>query len=308
MMESMRCAPLLLVLSASALTGSASAAAKTVPIVYVQGLACPAHQTCTGKPAYFDRIRKIARIGFPSTQVSDGASSDMHPAWSPDHTRIAFIRVSANGLSYTLWTMLANGGGQRQLTHGTAVAAEPAWSPDGKTIVFHGSANGGRTFDLFTIPATGGAAKNITRDPAGVGALNPSWSPDGKLIVFQRMKNDSGAGTGLYTIRPDGSALTRMTVGGMDPAWSPGGRTIAAVFPDPRSGGQLQIYTVSPNGTGRRRLTSGAESTAPAWAPDGGAIVFVRGTQIALVGARGGRVKQITRPLKGLAFVDTPAW
>ena len=75
----------------------------------------------------------------------------MHPAWSPDHTRIAFIRVSRNGLSYTLWTMLANGGGQRQLTHGTSVAAEPAWSPNGKTIVFRGSSNGGRTFDLYTI-------------------------------------------------------------------------------------------------------------------------------------------------------------
>jgi len=295
-----------LVLAVSA--APASAARPLPPILYVQGLACPAHESCTGRTAHNDRIRRIARVGFPSTALSRGAFSDMHPTWSPDHTRIAFIRVSANGLSYTLWTMFANGGGQRQLTHGTAVAAEPAWSPDGKAIVFRGSANGGRTFDLFTIPATGGAAKNITRDPACVGALNPSWSPDGKLIVFQRMKNNSGAGTGLYTIRPDGSALKRMTVGGMDPAWSPGGRTIAAVFPDPRSGGQLQIYTVSPNGTGRRRLTSGAESTAPAWAPDGGAIVFVRGTQIALVGARGGRVKQITRPLKGLAFVDTPAW
>jgi Tol biopolymer transport system component len=286
----------------------ASAARPLPPILYVQGLACPAHQACTGKPAYNDRVRRIARLGFPSTALSSGAFGDMHPAWSPDHSRIAFIRASANGLSYTVWTMLANGSGQRQLTQGTSVAAEPAWSPNGKTIVFRGSANSGRTFDLFTIPATGGAAKNITHDPAGVGALNPSWSPDGKLIVFQRMKNNSGAGTGLFTIHPDGSGLKRVTVGGMDPAWSPNGKKIAAVFPDAGSGGQFQIYTLSPDGTGRRRLTSGTESTAPAWAPDSGAIVFVRGSQIALVGANGGRVKQITRPLKGLAFVDTPAW
>jgi Tol biopolymer transport system component len=293
-----------------ALTVPAAGAAgrPAAPILYVQGLACPAHKSCTGKPAYYDRIRKIQRIGFPSTAVSSGAFDDFHPAWSPHHTRIAFVRVSRNGLSYTLWTMLGNGGGRRQLTRGTTVAGEPDWSPDGKTIVFRSSSNGGRTFDLYTIPAAGGAVRNVTRNPAGVSALNPSWAPNGKLIVFQRMKVNSGAGTGLFTIRPDGSGLKRLTVGGMDPAWSPNGRKIAAIFPDPSSGNQLQIYTLNANGTGRVRVTSGTESTAPAWSPSGTQIAFVRGSQIAVVGASGGRVKQITRPLKGLAFVDTPAW
>jgi Tol biopolymer transport system component len=296
------------VLAGLALPAAGNARGVSTPILYVQGLACPAHGSCIGKPAYFDRIRKIARIGFPSTRVSNGLFSDSHPAWSPDSRKIAFIRVSRNGLSYTLWTMLANGGGQRQLTRGTAVAEEPSWSPDGKTIVYRSSSNGGRTFDLYTIPAAGGAARNVTRNAAGVGALNPDWSPNGNLIVFQRMKNGSGAGTGLYTIRPDGSGLRRLTIGGQDPAWSPNGRRIAAVFPDARSGGQLEIYTLNANGTGRRRVTSGPEGTAPAWSPDGARIVFVRGSQIALIGAAGGRVKQITRPLRGLAFVDTPSW
>jgi Tol biopolymer transport system component len=295
---------LLLPLLLAALPASSTAATGAQPILYVQGLACPAHESCTGKPAYFDRIRLIPRVGFPSKPVSTGAFDAMHPAWSPDHTKIAFIRVSHNGLSYTLWTMLANGSGQRQLTQGTAVAAEPAWSPDGRTIVFRG---GTRTFDLYTIPAGGGVAKNITRNPPSVGALNPSWSRNG-LIVFQRTKTGSGAGTGLFTIRPDGTGLKRLTVGGMDPAWSPNGKKIAAIFPDPASGGQLQIYTLNANGTGRTRITSGTESTAPAWSPTGTEIAFVRGGQIALVGAVGGRIKEVTRPRHGLAFVDAPAW
>jgi Tol biopolymer transport system component len=291
-----------------ALPAASTAARPQPPLLYVQGLACPAHKSCTGKDGYNDRIRKIARVGLPSTPVSSGVFSDFEPVWSPDHTRVAFIRVSRNGLSYTLWTMLPNGSSQRQLIHGTTVAAEPAWSPDGKRIVFRGSSNRGRTFDLFTVPAAGGALRNVTHNPDGVGALNPSWSPDGKLIVFQRMKNNSGAGTGLYTIRPDGRGLERLTVGGMDPAWSPNGKKIAAVFPDPASRGQFEIYTLNANGTGTMRVTSGTESTAPAWSPSGTRIAFVRGTQIALVGPTGGRVEQITRPLKGLAFVDTPAW
>jgi Tol biopolymer transport system component len=295
-------------LAVFALAASTASAATTVPILYARGNACPAHRSCTGKPAYFDRIRKIARLGFPSTPVSSGAFSDSHPAWSPDHTRIAFIRVSRNGLSYTLWTMRANGTGARQLTHGTTVAEEPAWSPDGKTIVFRSSANGGRTLDLFTIPAAGGIARNITRNPVGVGALNPDWSPNGKLIVFQRMKRNSGAGTGLYTVRPDGTGLERLTVGGVDPAWSPDGKKIAAAFPDAASGGQFEIYTLNRTGTAKKRVTSGTESTAPAWSPDGTRIACVRGTQIAVVSLGSGRVKQVTRPLHGLAFVDTPAW
>ncbi len=282
--------------------------ARSAPILYVQGLACPAHKSCTGKPAYFDRIRVIPRIGFPSRQLSSGAFDDMHPAWSPDHTRIAFVRVSRNGLSYALWTMRANGTGQRRLTRGAMVAAEPAWSPDGRTIVYRSSSPNQRTFDLWTIPASGGTARDVTRNPDGVGALNPDWSPNGRLIVFQRMRTGSGAGTGLFTIRPDGTGLRRLTIGGMDPAWSPSGRRIAAVFPDPRSGGQLEIYTLNANGTGRARVTSAAEATAPAWSPDGSRIAFVRGSQIAVVGAAGGRVKQVTRPLRGLAFVDTPSW
>jgi Tol biopolymer transport system component len=295
-------------LAAFALPASAAPAAKPAPILYVQGLACPAHSSCTGKPDYLDRIRRIAKVGFPSTRVSSGAFSDSHPAWSPDYRRIAFIRASRNGLSYTLWTMRANGGGQKQLTRGTAVAEEPAWSPDGRTIVFRSSTNGGRTFDLFTIPADGGAVRNVTRNPAGVGALNPSWSPNGRLIVFQRTKSNSGAGTGLYTIRPDGTGLRRLTVGGMDPAWSPDGTKIAAVFPDAASGGRLELYTLNANGMGRVRVTSGPASTEPAWSPTGGQIAFVRGSQITVVSAGGGRVKQVTPPLRGLAFVDTPDW
>ena len=200
MMESMKLLAVAAV-AALALPAADTATRPVPPVLYVQGLACPAHGSCAGKPAYFDRIRRIARVGFPSTPVSSGAFSDSHPEWSPDHTRIAFIRVSRNGLSYTLWTMQANGTGQRQITHGTEVTEEPSWSPDGRTIVFRGSANG-RTFDLFAIPAAGGAARNITRNPAGVGSLNPDWSPDGRLIVFQRTKSNSGAGTGLYSSGP----------------------------------------------------------------------------------------------------------
>ncbi len=283
-------------------------AAPAPPILYVQGLNCPAHKSCTRLPAYFDRIRKITRVGFPSTQLSSGASSDSSPSWSRNHRRIAFVRESHNGLSYTIRVMNANGSGVRALTHGNVVDAEPSWSPDGKRIVFRANSPDRRTFDLYTIGANGKGLRNVTRNADSVGALDPDWSPNGKLIAFERTKQGSGAGTGIYTIRPDGTGLKRLRIGGQDPAWSPSGKRIAFVLPDPASGGKIQIYLMNANGAGRTRLTNGPESTAPAWSPDGSRIVFVRGTQITLIGVNGRGLKQVTRRLHGGKFVDTPDW
>ncbi len=297
-----------LVAGLSAFGRASEAASPAQPILYVQGVGCPAHKNCTRLPAYFDRIRQIRRVGFPSTQLSSGTFSDSHPVLSRDHRRIAFVRESHNGLSYTIWIMNANGSGARALTHGNVVDTEPTWSPDGKTIVFRGNSPNGRTFDLYAVATVGRGLRNVTHNSDNVGALDPDWSPNGKLIVFARRNQSSGAGTGIYTIRPSGTGLRRLRIGGLDPAWSPNGRRIAFVLADPRSSGQFQIYLMNATGGGARRLTSGAESVAPAWSPDGSRIVSVRGTQITLIGTNGRGTKQLTRRLRGGKFVDTPDW
>ena len=61
-------------------------------------------------------------------------------------------------------------------------------------------------------------------------------------------------------------------------------------------------------GTASVRLTSGKESVSPAWSPDGSQIVCIRDNQVTLVTVKNRAVKQLTRPLKGLAFVADPAW
>ena len=38
--------------------------------------------------------------------------------------------------------------------------------------------------------------------------VSPAWSPDGQLIVFSRLAD---GGSALYTMRPDGSQLTKIT-------------------------------------------------------------------------------------------------
>jgi Tol biopolymer transport system component len=303
-----RAAAIVLVVALVLLPGSlAAGGVPSAPILYVQGLQCPAHKSCSGS-ANYDRIREIPRVGFPSRALSNGTFSDSQPAWSPNHEQIAFVRESHNGLSYAIWVMNANGSDARAVTHGNVVDAEPSWSPDGKTIVFRGPSADGRSFDLYTVGVNRAGQKRLTSNADNVTATNPDWSPNGKLIVFQRMKSGSGAGSGIYTIRSDGTGLKRLAIGGQQPVWSPNGERIAFVSSDSTAPGLNEIFVMNATGTGKKRLTRGAESTSPSWSPSGSQLVLLRGSQITLIHATGTGIKQLTKPLHGLAFVDTPDW
>ena len=136
-----------------------------------------------------------------------GARNVRHPAWSPDARRIAFECRIATGQS-DICVINADGTGFAQLTKDAATDSEPTWSPDGKTIAF--TTTRGSTFPGVAIMAADGT--NPTRIADG---RSPEWLRDGSRLVF------SAAG-GLFTIRPEGSGLTRLTTGKhFDPAVRP---------------------------------------------------------------------------------------
>ncbi|HWS37425.1 MAG TPA: hypothetical protein VN408_32440 [Actinoplanes sp.] len=124
------------------------------------------------------------------------------PRWSPDGGQLAYLKDGR------LWTMRADGSGNRRLT--TRTAAGPSWSPDGKSLAFASlSCTGGP--GVYRIAAGGKAAAQpevlFPRDcrgeelpeeqaPVGRGAkatLNErlatddavAWSPDGKRLAFR---------------------------------------------------------------------------------------------------------------------------
>jgi Tol biopolymer transport system component len=106
----------------------------------------------------------------------------------------------------------------------------------------------------------------------------PLWSPRGDLIMFSRQVD---AAYEIYTIRPDGTLLTRLTfTNGNDAhmAWSPDGESIA--FVSSRTGFKDEVaYTDAPqpygelfvmryDGTRVQQLTDNQwEDGTPAWQP-----------------------------------------
>ena len=73
-----------------------------------------------------------AAAGEP-VQLTRGAA-DSAPAWSPDGSRIAFLR--AQDCSAQVWLLPAAGGEPEQLTTLPLGAGAPVWSPDGTKIAF----------------------------------------------------------------------------------------------------------------------------------------------------------------------------
>jgi len=152
-----------------------------------------------------------------------------------------------------------------RLTKRGSLNVAPSWSPDGRAIVYQSYQTG--YVDIF-IQSLFDVQVQLARPARGTDRAQnylPAWSPDGRRIAFQ--SNRDGGAYEIYTVRPDGSDLRRLTFDPSwdgSPTWSPDGTKIA--FTSDRSGSN-QVYIMSADGGPAEKLTSEpVKADRPTWA------------------------------------------
>lgn len=151
----------------------------------------------------------------------------MSPYYSPDGSRIAFMRASVAApvcqWNWDVWTMAADGSNQRRITSHLAADMYPRWSPDGSLIIFAGCRNF-LDFDLYTINWTTNVERRLTS-----WFLSNEWggtySTDNRYVAFS---SDIDANVEIYIMPAGGGSATNLTRHSADdgvPSWKPAGTT-----------------------------------------------------------------------------------
>jgi dipeptidyl aminopeptidase/acylaminoacyl peptidase len=130
--------------------------------------------------------------------------ADTEPSFSADGHAIAFVREG------DVYSMRADGSGQKQLTNGSEIDSRPVISPNGRVVVFERRTAPGAARDLFTISVSGDTPKALATSPGD--EHEASFSPDGQTIAFVRTSvAGGGSNDDIYTVRPSGAKQRRLT-------------------------------------------------------------------------------------------------
>jgi Tol biopolymer transport system component len=170
------------------------------------------------------------------------------------------------GKHYQLFTIAADGSGERQLTRFTdsdGVWAE--WSPDGKRLVFERDVYKGAQVIRALIETMNADGSSLHAVRATGFNGRPSWSPDGKRIVYSTLDYGKKAtvtvmaanGTGVKTVigipLPEKTFQAKGSKGLDSPSFSPDGKRIAFVWR--KKAGPAAIYTINTSGGSPRQVT-----------------------------------------------------
>jgi len=241
-------------------------------------------------------VRSLSGVGNIATNLTQNASDDWTPVWSPDGQRIAF--ASNRDGNTEVYVMAANGTEPTNLTQNADTDGwNLVWSPDGQRIAFTSERDGNT--EVYVMAADGTEPTNLTQSEGDDWA--PVWSSDGQRIAF--LSNRDG-NTEVYVMAADGTEPTNLTQSEGDdwaPVWSPDSERIA--FSSNRDD-NTEVYVMDADGTNPTNLTQNAgDDRDPVWSPDGQHIAFASNrdgnTEVYVMDADGTQQTRLTYHFSG---------
>lgn len=268
-----------------------------------------------GKVAYTAGTNQIFLTGsgqltFPPPLIADGS-----PAFSPDGSRVAFLRSTpvATGYRYQLMTVKSDGTGLTQVTDSTPFASggvvpfssvtSPTWHRRGQRISFFVGAGPSANHGIWTAGGPAGLVQTVQSDDARF----LQWSPTTDELVytcrFRPTQIDLcvfDEATGATRQLPvDWEGLSSVGIG--EPKWTPDGEKIVFFgnYLSSEGGGshvvsRYDIFTINADGGALGKLSdsgpdlcpdrpAGAPTyvfQSPSPSPDGGSIAAYRLTNV----------------------------
>jgi Tol biopolymer transport system component len=277
----------ILALLALAIPAAASAKARAGAVVFSQSWSESREGESTLKGGLF-----AIRDGHLNQLTEDAA--DAEPSFSPDGRTIAYARAG------DLFSVRPDGSGQRQLTSGPEIDSAPRVSPNGRYVVFERRAGAGAPADLYTVGVQGGGLKHLTSGAND--DREAHFSPDGKTIVFVRATSDSADAVNddLYSVRPTGAGLARLTVtAGIDefaPRYFAGGILYSRGDDSEGAAAYADVYTMRRNGSRQRSQVAGVGSAnVEDVSQDGHTLLFRRDQGLWVKRIGPGKARKLTQ-------------
>ena len=199
--------------------------------------------------------------------ISNIATINLQPQWSPDRQKIAFTsNLYGNNQVY-----IAKGNKIQRLTTRPELTTGVAWHPNSSSILTSISILDNP--DVYQIDVNTGTIVNRLTSTKGAdfGAV---YSPDGSKIAFV---SDRFGSPQIFLMNSNGSDVHRVSyipnaVENTDPVFSPDGTQIAFVA---RTKGSYDIYVTDLSGQLNTPITNDQfNNEDPTWSPDGNYIAY----------------------------------
>ncbi|HEU5161217.1 MAG TPA: serine hydrolase [Streptosporangiaceae bacterium] len=232
---------------------------------------------------------------------------DSAPAWSPDGTRLAFLRTDDGPAQ--VWVLPLAGGEPERVTDLPAGAGAAVWSPDGDRIAFTAPV------DTLAVPGEDDTARG-RRSTAPIVVDRFGYKADGAGML-------RGLRQHLHVTDLTAGTTTRLTGGDWHagrPAWSPDGARLAfsaGTAHDADLTGESLVHVVDADGSGTPRPVTTAVrlAGAVAWTPDGASLLVVGRPEVSVGPSRllrvpldGGPVADLTAELDRTVMPGGPGY